>query len=389
MPDKQINAALGMLYLCGCIVTDTKPSVERLADINLRDLYGISKFHSLSAIVCEALEQTEFTTTEEKQYLAAFQAVKKKAVRKNLLLDTERTRLLSFMEQRGIWYMPLKGVIIKDMYPKIGLRQMADNDILFDVNYRKVIYDWFVGEGYEVKVYDKGNHDVYLKEPVYNYEMHISLYGETHSQELQNYYKNVKDRLVKDSDNKYGYHFTDEDFYIYFLSHGFKHYDGSGNGLRFLCDLYVYLKEKQAAMDFAYIGKELQTLGLVDFELNCRELVSEIFGDIDAFDFETLSQAHKEMLTYFLSSGTYGTIEQGVQKAINKHGKFKYLLWRIFPGTETLKVYHPVFKHKCLMPIGWFYRAIKIVFTRPGSVLQMVKAFIKANNNENDLMNKQ
>lgn len=36
------------------------------------------------------------------------------------------------MEQRGIWYLPLKGIILKEFYPSVGMRQMSDNDILFD-----------------------------------------------------------------------------------------------------------------------------------------------------------------------------------------------------------------------------------------------------------------
>lgn len=33
--------------------------------------------------------------------------------------------------------MPLKGILLKEMYPKIGMLQMADNDILYDKQYRK------------------------------------------------------------------------------------------------------------------------------------------------------------------------------------------------------------------------------------------------------------
>ncbi len=39
--------------------------------------------------------------------------VKKKSIRKNCLLDIERTSILADMEQHGIWYMPLKGSILK------------------------------------------------------------------------------------------------------------------------------------------------------------------------------------------------------------------------------------------------------------------------------------
>ncbi len=302
----------------------------------------------------------------------------KKSVRKNLLLDTERAKLFDFMERNGIWYMPLKGIMLKDMYPKMGLRQMADNDILFDGDCRQSVHDWFTEQGYEIKLYHKGNHDVYLKEPIYNFEMHLSLYGEHHKPEWYEYYKDVKARLLKDKDNCYGYHFSAEDYYIYFLTHGYKHYDGGGTGFPFLLDLFVYLKHKQNVMDFSYIEKELETLELTVFEHSCRELATKIFGDVNCFDYEQSSPHHKEMLIRFFTSGTYGTIEQSVQKNIGKIGKSKYILHRIFTGVDILAEYHPIFKNKLLMPIGWMHRVVIIMTSRFGNAFKELRVIIKA-----------
>ncbi len=378
--DNIINSsAVAMLYLCGCVLAGETPDSARIAGANIKELYAMSKFHSLTALVCEGLELAGYEAkADDAELMAAFKKAKEKSVRKNLMLDTERARIFAFMEQNGIWHMPLKGVILKDMYPKMGLRQMADNDILFDENYRENIRDWFLGQGYEVEAYGNSNHDVYLKEPIYNYEMHVSLYGEAHSAEWQSYYKAVKERLVKDAGNKYGYHFTDEDFYIYFLTHGFKHFDHGGTGLRFLLDMYIYLKNKQSTMDFAYIASELEKLGILAFEQNCRVLAFAIFRDVQAFSIKNLTSEQSEMLKYFLTSGTYGTIEQSVQKAVDKQGKFKYFLRRVFPGTRVLRVYHPIFRHKWLMPIGWIYRAVKILFSRSGRACKEFKALAKA-----------
>jgi len=58
------------------------------------------------------------------------------------------------------------------------------------------------------------------------------------------YYEEIKQRLVKDSENEYGYHFSDEDFYIYLLLHGYKHFSNYGNGIGFLTDIFVFLQKK-------------------------------------------------------------------------------------------------------------------------------------------------
>ncbi len=381
MSDKKrfdMPAAIAMLYLCGCVLTETKPHKARLDDVNLKDLYMMSRFHTLTALVCEGLERANTVPADEiKKYFDAFKSVRQKAVRKNLLLDTERAKLCAFMEQNGIWYMPLKGVILKDMYPMIGLRQMADNDILFDEARRKEVKDWFLRQGYEVNAYGAGNHDVYRKEPVYNYEMHTSLYTKADRSEWHKYYKNIREKLLKEDGTSFAYRFTNEDFYIYFITHGFKHYDGDGNGLRFLCDMYVYVKAKQSEMDFDYITRELQTLGIDDFERGCRELIFELFENINALDFEKLTQEKRELLMCFLAGGAYGIRDNSTKKQLQKHGKLKCLFAKIFPGTAVLQYYHPIFRHKWLVPIGWICRAFKILFTCPGRVRHILRIIIK------------
>ena len=67
--------------------------------------------------------------------------------------------------------------------------------------------------GYETKKFGSGNHDCYQKEPVCNFEMHRALFGRNQETKIKEYYSDVKNRLIKDNDNAFGYHFSPEDFY--------------------------------------------------------------------------------------------------------------------------------------------------------------------------------
>ena len=75
--------------------------------------------------------------------------------------------------------MPLKGVILKELYPKIGMRQMSDNDILFDETYRKDVVRFMKNKGYHLKSGINAHCDEWVKEPVYNFEMHLNLFVES------------------------------------------------------------------------------------------------------------------------------------------------------------------------------------------------------------------
>lgn len=212
-----------LIYLMACSLQGTKPEEALLANIDMEALLRLAKAHSVSAMVCMALEQTDAFQHAAETTRLKWLDCKNKAVRKNMLLDAERHRLEKEFAEHGIWYMPLKGSILKDWYPKFGMREMADNDILFDASKRKEVKAIFQGRGYTVKEYDKSNHDAYEKPPIYNFEMHVSLFPGTYKERTEQY-ENAKERLLPVDGTAYQFAFTPEDFYVFVLAHAYKHY---------------------------------------------------------------------------------------------------------------------------------------------------------------------
>ena len=209
-----------IVYLCKCAVDGEKPDVQRIRS-SMEELYETAEEHMLTSAVGMALESSGIRKENFTKAIA-------QAQRKNALLDADRIKVLAALEEAGIWYMPLKGAILKDMYPKYGMRQMADNDILVDPGRRADVREIMEKLGFTVKMYEIKNHDVYYKEPVSNFEMHIYLINGRSNDQLLTYYLNIKDRLLKDKDNQYGYHFTDNDFYLFLMAHEYKHYVEGG-----------------------------------------------------------------------------------------------------------------------------------------------------------------
>ena len=358
-----------------CSLQGTKPEEALLANIDMEALLRLAKAHSVSAMVCMALEQTDaFQHTAETTRLKWLDA-KNKAVRKNMLLDAERHQLEKEFAEHGIWYMPLKGSILKDWYPKFGMREMADNDILFDPAGRKQVREIFQNRSYKTVSFRKGNHDVYEKAPIYNFEMHVSLFNGTYK-ELTEQYENVKEHLLPVDGTAYQFAFTPEDFYVFVLAHAHKHYSYSGTGIRTLADIYIMNQKLGGTMNWEYVDSELRGLGIFSYERESRELAQKLFGIAELPTEANLSEAEQQMLAYYLGASTYGTIENRtlnqMQKlqpdggAITAHTKRKYLLSRIFPGREWCKACAPtVYKYPVLLPFFWVWRlAVKGVKRR-------------------------
>ena len=147
---------------------------------------------------------------------------------------------------------------MKEYYPKYGMREMSDHDILFDASRAEDVRTMMERLGFRAEHFGTGNHDCYYKKPVLNFEMHRALFGPDHDEKLYAYYKDTKNRLIGDGWEK---HFSPEDFYPYMTAHEYKHYSVSGTGLRSLLDTYVYLKKEQLDMDYVTATRCVKTDG--------------------------------------------------------------------------------------------------------------------------------
>lgn len=364
--DYKLNAYY-LIYLIRCVLHDTKPSKEKVDKINLSQLYEVAKAHTLTAITAYALESAGV-------YDKAFEEAKNRAIRKNIILDTERKAVFDKFDKAGIWYVPLKGIIIKDLYPQIGMREMADNDILIDRTRQEDIRDVMLSCGFRIKSYDESKHDIYFKEPLCNFQMHVSLFDENKKDSRYRYFKDVGERLVSDEKSKCGKQFTNEDFYLYIKSHEFKHYSTSGTGLRNIVDSYLLIKNYSDMLDWDYIYSALGTLEMTDYEKKSRNISKKLFEGIK------LNDEEKQFLDYFIFSGTYGSLENSVSnKVVSKQGsKMKYLIDRVFLPMYVVKKTFPVFyKNPILLPFLPFYRLFRSFKKNRSMIMKEIKMLIK------------
>ncbi|MGN0488591.1 MAG: nucleotidyltransferase family protein [Ruminococcus sp.] len=358
--NESVKTGYDMLYLSLCALNDVTPDKERVEEMNNDMLFELCQKHSLTSLVYYALAKV---ITPEHRWIEA----NGKAIRKNMLLDLEREKILNFMNENGIKHMPLKGIILKELYPKPGMRQMSDNDIWFDESYSRELENFMGKLGYTDVVVGNYHHDEYKKPPVYNFEMHRTLFGKT-QEPFYSYYKDINRFLVRDKNSKYGCHFGIEDFYVYLLAHEYKHYSAGGTGLRSITDCCVYLKRYENELNFSYIETETKKLGISEFEENQRILCRKLIN----MNFDMLCGYEKEMLEFCFLSGVYGNFENEVSNKvknfdadgkINSKSKIKYIFSRIFPPLEFYKVYYPFFyRHKLLLPFCALVRVHKGLF---------------------------
>ena len=332
---------LALLYLLSQAANSQKAVKEQIENIDIDALYNLCKEHLVAALVSSVL--AEHLKDKPEQY-AKWQQEQFSALYRDMNFADERAKIISFLEQKGIWYMPLKGVVLKQYYPKPELREFADNDILFDPDFEAEVEEFMLSRGFIRKQTDSGHVMEYEKKPCLNFEMHRALYH-TNNPVFYEYYKDVKSRLIKDEDNDFGYHFSDEDFYIFMVSHMYRHFRDNGTGIRSLLDIYVYNKAKGDTLDFNYIEKELEKIEALEYEKQVRALSDKLFSG----ETLNLSEEEERLTEYYFASGVYGTKEISTVNAMkkmtgdtdfSKKGRRKYWIKRLF-NMEYYKQNYP------------------------------------------------
>ncbi len=369
MPEQIGKVSKSVIYLAGCAVKGEKPDITDISEDELNTIYRYASAHLLSAAVATALESAGLKDDRSQKEIAS-------AVRKSVIFSSEFEKIREKFAEAHIWYMPLKGAVLKDYYPSIGMRQMADYDILVDSEREEDVRNIMESLGFDTMQYGVSNHDVYHKAPVLNFEIHTGLFGTVHEAGLYNYYRDIETKLT--DKGEYEKCFSPEDFYIYLTAHEYKHYSGGGTGLRSLLDTYVYLKREE--LDLEYVERECAKLGIEEFEKMNRSLALRIFEG------EALSDEEAEKLSYFLSSGVYGSIDHKVENKLKKTGwsKIKYMIDRFsVPVSKKNPSYagyaseYPLFyRHRILLPALPFYRAFRSM--KKGKFLSEARAIRKA-----------
>ena len=262
--------------------------------------------------------------------------------------------------EKGVSFMPLKGAVMKDMYPKADMRYMGDVDILIKDEEYPIIKEIMTEQGFSFKT-ESSHEYVWEKEDALYAELHKELVP-LYNRDYHAYYENSWSLAKEETEN--GFVMSDEDFFIYIFTHLANHYRNSGIGIKHFVDIWLYIKEKPD-IDKEYIENEIRKLGLIDFIRNVADLLNVWFEggkETEKTDF---------MTNWIFSRGAYGnpmniSTSMALRK-VNDSGKgagLKYRLYirRLFLPYRNMCRQYPILKKApYLLPFFWVVRITEAV----------------------------
>lgn len=264
--------------------------------------------------------------------------------------------IFSAFDEKEIDYLPLKGTVLKGLYPKSEMRSMSDADILIKTEQYDKFKPIMLNLGY-TEVTESDHELIWNKQNI-----HIEFHKRLIPSYNKDYYAYYGDgwQLAKIK-NGTRYSMTDEDQMIYLFTHFAKHYRDAGIGIKHMTDLWVYRKSKPQ-LDEKYIKKELAALQLYDFYINITNTLSVWFEGKE-------SDEKTDFITDIIfNSGVYGTSEAHIlSEAVKiskstksaKSVKSKKYINLLFPSYKKMcKKFFFLSKAPFLLPIMWIYRII-------------------------------
>ena len=268
--------------------------------------------------------------------------------------------------ENGIDYMPLKGSVLKFLYPKPELRPMSDLDILIRQEQYQKTRPIMIGLGFSETI--ESNHEfVWDKDNILHIELHKRLIP-SYNKDYYEYYGDGW-RFAHQKDN-FRYEMSNEDNYIFIFTHYAKHYRDGGIGIRHITDIYVF-SAAHPELNYSYIEDELKKLQLFEFYKNTKHTIDVWFGGNTPDEMSDLITAK------IFGSGSYGThnahlLSAAVKtsgSATDESKVMKSLLKnRVFPPYKAMVLrYKCLEKHPSLLPLMWGVRFLQIPFRR-GSI---------------------
>lgn len=281
-------------------------------------------------------------------------AIRKVQVKKIIKIqrtEFQLSRLKEVLSEAEIPHIPLKGSVIRKLYPEGFMRSSCDIDVLIDPKDLEKTLE-LLPEKLGYKHWARTFHDVSFESgDGIHVEMHYDLIEEKVDRDLATVLREVWE-CSKPFDGEYTYAMSNEMFVFYHIAHMAKHVLVGGCGIRTFIDLKLLFDKLE--FDKAVLDDMLKRASLQKFAEECCKMCDIWFCDDEHTD---LTERFQD---YILGGSIYGSARHHIAvKRSEGVGRFKHAFRLVFLSKNNLELIYPNLKKRpYLFPIyqirRWF-----------------------------------
>jgi len=341
------NAMKECLSFCRAALTDGEgalpmPSPEALRFAKKQDLLHLLSVGArrLSVPLSDEVKSTLFTA----ELLAVSRYQK---------IFYEYRAVSDALEAAGIFHVPLKGAVIRELYPEPWYRTSCDVDIFVKEEDLSASTAVLEERGYKVGV--KSVHDVCVVAPSgLHIELHYSLAERKGEKEAL--FSRIFEEVTPVEGRSYEHRLSNEMLYCHHIGHTLRHFARGGTAIRAYFD--IFLMQRKLSFDEDKLAALLSAGGYTRFHEVVSELVRLWFTDGEETPLLTAVETYLAVgMMYCKTSGIVYT------EYAHRGGKKKGMLSYVFlPYSQLSEQYPSLKKAPFLLPLYEVRRWLRIIF---------------------------
>lgn len=349
----------------------TEGDFEFPEDTDFQKLYSLAQSHRVTAMIAPLVMKSQLPDGQVK---GKFSKELFKNSARYSAQERERQELSQLFSDNQIRHCFLKGAKVGDYYNNPDCRFMLDMDLFVEPEKYDLAGELLLARGYEINSNADDKDTSFIKKPFLIVELHRELKYEY--DKGYDYYISAFERMT--SPDGFNMNMTNEDFFVYILSHSAHHFENGGTGIKSIVDHYFLRQKLKPQCDSAILRERLREIGLAEFSEKTDMLCDFWFENGEGSDII------REMSDFVILSGVFGNKTNFYLSAFAK-GRLgdtadSYLLKRLFPPLKNMAFRYTVLKKlPFLLPLFWCVRIISAVFDRD-RISAEAKTVTSANN---------
>lgn len=351
-----------LLKILGAYLTQRTPKIPD--STNWEMLVTLADVHTVTGIVGHMARR--YALCPDENIEKALRNIAMTTTLRFARREERRRELTAAMNRAGIPHVLIKGAVVREYYPVPELRTFGDVDMVIRPEDREKCHTLMQQLGFSPKA---------DWEPVYSYSRPPELY-EVHTDLMEVDIGTKEDSRCYFS-QMWAYtrpredgalELTPEFHFLYLMAHIAKHIRGAGAGVRMYLDLAACILRLGETMDWGWIRKGLEKLGLSKFASVALTAVEQWFAVPCPMEKEPVPDGTMEdFLNFTMEAGVYGKYrrDNSLSTLKREENSASGARWRvagnqIFPPVAQLQRRYTYLNTKpWLLPVAWVHRILR------------------------------
>lgn len=357
-----------IIDLLNASIHNTVPKLDYSKNVEWDNLINEANAHSITGLLYPALKNIKDNNISKEVIDKLKRYTFNEAIgQSNHIKRT--AEILSLFNENNIPVIVLKGLVVREYYPKPDLRTMCDSDVIIHKNDLERVRKLLLERGF-VEEEDAGHHIAFMKGGL-NLEVHWTLANESFRKGQECFQERIWDDAMK---IKVGgvdtLSLSLEDLALHLCAHMASHMAISGFGVRQLADLVLLVEHKGNEIDWDEFKDKAKKSGLTQFSTGMFKVCNYLFDmeipkQLNIKNSRNDEEIIKLVVNDIFTGGVYGqrdlsfSFRAQVGYDIDDDSTFsmlkRYIQVILPPISKLSDRYAYAKKYKILLPAAWIH----------------------------------